>query len=86
MSETIIPPELRLELKEAARRVSVHLNTLHRWRLTGVRGVKLRCQRLGGRLYTTARWLDEFVAATNGEDAPAVQRDDVAERCRAAGV
>lgn len=42
-----------------------HLSTLHRWRLRGVRGVKLRTCLIGGRRFTTQRWLDEFIAATS---------------------
>ncbi len=42
-----------------------HLSTLHRWRLRGVRGVRLRTCLIGGRRFTTSGWLDEFIAATS---------------------
>ena len=41
-----------------------HLSTLHRWRLRGVRGVRLRTCLVGGRRFTTPRWLREFCAAS----------------------
>jgi len=49
----------------------VHTNTLFRWALQGVRGVKLRSVLVGGKRYTTQAWVDEFVAALNGTPQPA---------------
>lgn len=40
-----------------------HLSTLHRWRLRGIRGAKLRTTLVGGRRYTTKSWLQEFLDA-----------------------
>lgn len=43
-----------------------HVSTLHRWRLRGVRGVRLQTCLVGGRRYTTREWLVEFINATSG--------------------
>ena len=53
-----------LTLAEAAQSLPgrVALSTLHRWRLKGVRGRKLRTTLIGGRRYTTREWLADFVA------------------------
>lgn len=64
----------------------VHRNTLTRWRLFGVKGTRLRCQRIGGRWFTTGRWLGEFFAALNGEKPPPAERPDAAQRARSLGV
>ncbi len=40
------------------------VGSLHRWRLRGVRGVRLRTCLVGGRRWVTQSWLDEFIAAT----------------------
>ena len=51
------------------RRLS--LATLHRWRLNGVRGVKLQTVLIGGLRYTSREAISRFVAALNADDAPA---------------
>ena len=50
------------------RRVS--LATLHRWRLKGVRGVKLETTLIGGLRYTSKEAIVRFIAAQNADDAP----------------
>lgn len=52
------------------RRLS--LATLHRWRLNGVRGVKLETVLIGGLRYTSREAIDRMIAAQNADDAPAV--------------
>jgi hypothetical protein len=51
-----------------------HISTLHRWRLRGVRGVKLETCLVGGRRFTSIEAIDRFIAATtaaaNGEAPP----------------
>lgn len=51
-----------------------HTSTLHRWRLRGVRGVKLETILIGGRRYTSHEALERFFAATtaaaSGETPP----------------
>jgi hypothetical protein len=63
-----------------------HPNTLHRWRLNGVRGVKLRTVRLGGRHYTCQVWVDEFVAALNSRPPAPVSRPDHQAACWKLGI
>ena len=51
-----------------------HLSTLHRWRLRGIRGVKLETVLIGGRRFTSCEALERFcaavTAAANGEHTP----------------
>lgn len=56
-------PSDYLTLPEAAKTLpgQPHVSTLHRWRLRGVRGRKLRTCLIGGRRFTTAAWLAEVV-------------------------
>jgi uncharacterized protein DUF1580 len=69
--------ETRLSLSAAASRIGVHVGTLHRWRLRGVRGVRLETIVIGGLRYTSAEALERFVAATtaaaDGTPAPAIR-------------
>ena len=48
-----------------------HISTLPRWRLRGIRGIKLECCLIGGRRYTSHEAVDRFsatvTAATAGE-------------------
>lgn len=39
---------------------SMRLETVHRWWKVGCRGRRLQVQQIGGRYYTTRRWLREF--------------------------
>jgi|GEM_PF-648450 len=51
------------------RRLS--LATLHRWRLHGVRGVRLETVLIGGLRYTSREAIDRFIQAQNAADVPA---------------
>jgi len=69
--------EALLSLSEAARTMpggGVHVCTLHRWRLRGIRAVRLEAVLRGGTWYTSKEALERFVAGTtaaaNGEDGP----------------
>ena len=48
------------------------LATLHRWRLNGIRGVKLETVLIGGIRHTSQEAIDRFIAAQNADDTPAV--------------
>lgn len=71
-----ISTETLLSLNEAAKESPgrPHLSTLHRWRLRGVRGVKLETCLVGGRRFTSREALERFAARTtavaDGEPAP----------------
>jgi hypothetical protein len=63
----------RMTVNQLARRAGVHCATPWRWMLHGVRGVKLRSTRVGGRRFILeSDWL-AFSAALNADlaDAPA---------------
>ena len=68
--------ETLLSLPDAARALPKrpHISTLHRWRLRGVRGVKLETCLIGGRRYTSREAVERFstatTAAANGEPLP----------------
>ena len=74
----------RLSLSQAARKLDLHVSTLHRWRLHGFNGRKLRCLKLGGRTYVTVAELERFVTALSDPPAEDETADDVAERANAA--
>ena len=69
----------RLPLHKVAALYDVHVCTVHRWRLRGVKGIKLETTRVGGRRYTTAEWLDRFhaavTAAADGDPSPPPESD-----------
>ncbi|NLF67444.1 MAG: DUF1580 domain-containing protein [Candidatus Anammoximicrobium sp.] len=71
-----ISRESLLTLTEAAKTLPTRpaISSLHRWRLRGVRGVKLETALLGGRRVTSREALERFAAAvTNaaeGDPAP----------------
>lgn len=65
-------------LAEAARTLpggAVHVSTIHRWRMKGVRGVRLETFLRGGIRYTTDEAIERFFVATtaaaDGDVAPA---------------
>lgn len=68
--------ETLLSLADAAKALPnrPHTSTLHRWRMAGVRGVKLETCLIGGRRFTSLEALERFAAATtaaaNGEPQP----------------
>jgi len=69
-TETIISfNDARSAFPGIDRRLS--LATLHRWRLHGVRGVKLETVLIGGLRYTSREAIDRFIQAQNAADAPA---------------
>jgi len=68
-SETLIQfPDARSAFP-GGRRIS--LATLHRWRLTGIRGVKLDTVLIGGLRYTSREAIARFISAQNFQEAPA---------------
>lgn len=61
-----ISSERLLTFPEATKALphSVHISCLHRWRLHGLRGVRLETCLIGGRRYTSREALERFSAAT----------------------
>lgn len=89
MSETVdLDRDTLLTFPQASARLPgrPNLATLHRWRLHGVRGIRLACVKVGGRRYVTARALDEFIAALSGAPTPAPADVSAARQRQIAGV
>ena len=63
--------ERRLTLSQAARQLQLHVSTVWRWTLRGVRGVKLETSLVGGQRFTSHEALDRFVARINATDSSA---------------
>jgi hypothetical protein len=59
------PSEARYSVSEAARMLRVHVATVWRWILHGVRGKKLLSVIIGGRRYVLDRDLQAFLCAGN---------------------
>ena len=49
----------------------VCIQTLHRWRLHGIRGVKIETCIIGGLRWTSKEAIARFIAAQNAGDSPA---------------
>jgi hypothetical protein len=62
----------RYSVAQAASRTGVHVSTLHRWHLRGVRGRRLRTVLIGGRRYVLASDLNRFLAEIN--QRPSLER------------
>jgi hypothetical protein len=80
-------PDERRSLPEAATRLGVSVGTVRRWLTDGIRAGSERFRpqsvKLGGRIYTTDRWLEDFTAKlSNPAPAPATAEDE--ERARRA--
>lgn len=59
--------ETPITLAKAAQTLpggAVHVSTIHRWRMKGVRGVRLETFLRGGIRYTTDEAIERFFAAT----------------------
>ena len=55
-----------LTFPQASREIAgrPHVSTIHRWRLNGVRGVRLETVLVGGRRFVSRDALDKFIAQT----------------------
>jgi hypothetical protein len=75
-----------LTMAQAARELQgkISICTLHRWRLNGVRGVRLATVMIGGRRFVTRDELSLFVARTTAAaDGAALPTKTPAQRKRA---
>ncbi len=64
-----------------------HASTVWRWHLRGIKGVRLKTLVVGGRRYTTAAFLEDFVARLSDPGysaSPSGSRRRAAEEARAA--
>lgn len=55
----------RLSMSAVARTLKVHVATVWRWRLHGIRGQKLRTVLIGGRRFVMAADLQDFLRSGN---------------------
>jgi len=62
----------RLTLNEVAKRLKVHVATVYRWTLQGVRGRRLPSFFIGGRRFVTLSDLEWFIQS---EDQPTLEGD-----------
>ena len=71
-----ITKETLRTLKDAGKRVPGKprcLMTMHRWRLKGVKGVKLECVVIGNIIYTSDEAMMRFFAALNSDQRPTAE-------------
>jgi hypothetical protein len=64
-----------LTLSQAARTLpggSIHISTIHRWRLRGVRGIRLETAMRGGKRVTSHEALQRFFDRLSGEENKAI--------------
>jgi hypothetical protein len=68
--------EEMIPFQQAGRRIpgNPSVCALHRWRISGVRGVKLDTLLCGGKRFTSAEAISRFIAAQNRDEssAPAI--------------
>lgn len=59
-----------LSLREACAALPgrPHISTIHRWRLRGVRGVRLETILVGGRRFTSRTAIADFIARASGTE------------------
>ena len=73
MSNDLMTEDLRT-LIEATKSLphAPHVSTIHRWRLRGIRGIRLETVLIGGRRFTSREALARFAAATTAaaNDSP----------------
>lgn len=72
----------RYSMYEVARLIDVHVATIWRWSLNGVRGRKLKTFLVGGRRFVRASDLEAFLA---GDNTPSSSDLDLEARAEIAG-
>jgi hypothetical protein len=63
----LLASEPRISFSDLARREGVHVSTVWRWALCGIRGQKLESLSIGGRKFTSTFAFERWLAAINGE-------------------
>ena len=77
------PPE-RLSLKQVAKHLRVHIATVYRWTLRGVRGRRLKSFLVGGRRYVDADDLVKFLRPH--QDVDSRRSEHAQEHLRSYGI
>ncbi|MCA9171947.1 MAG: DUF1580 domain-containing protein [Planctomycetales bacterium] len=78
-----IQNEQLLSLAEASREIPggrVALSTLHRWRLAGIRGIRLETLKCGHRRITSREALERFFAATTAQSEGSIAAIESVDR------
>ena len=77
----------RLTLNQVAKQLDVHIGTVHRWTLRGVRGKRLRSFLVGGRRYISRSDLERFIRpADQFLSAPSARNKIAQETLRSFGI
>lgn len=82
-----VPAAERQSLKQISQDLNVHLATVWRWTLHGVRGRRLPSFLVGGRRYVRKRDLEAFLSSgtvNHADPAEAKRRSDIAANTLAA--
>ena len=74
----------RFTMSQVASRLGVHVSTVWRWRLRGVRGHRLKTVVVGGTRYVLEDDLNKFIVALNDGDVEC--DDDIDTRSASAAV
>ncbi len=82
VNETLL--KLEQARSEFPGRNRLGLSTLHRWRLKGVRGVRLETCLIGGQRFTSQEAIERFIAAQNAADEPVRLAITATQRARQA--
>lgn len=71
-------------LSEAAAGLDLHVSTLHRWRLRGIKGIRLETCRIGGRRVTSReavqRFNEQVTAVADGASVPRTESSVAREK------
>ncbi len=59
-------------------------STMFRWWQKGSRGVRLRAERIGGRVYTRLEWVEDFIRQLNADNPAQPQTKQRDRQIRAA--
>lgn len=82
-----VESETLIDFASAARELpgrAVCIQTLHRWRLRGVRGAKLESCIIGGRRFTSREAVARFIAGQNASESPPAMSKQQREKQSAA--
>ncbi len=81
-------PTERLSLNEVAKQLNVHISTIYRWVLHGVRGRRLKSFLVGGRRYVDADELAQFLSPhqESRQDVVSRRSEHAQEHLRSFGI
>ena len=88
MTFTNTYPSERFSLKQVAKHLRVHIATVYRWTLRGVRGRRLKSFLIGGRRYVDADDLTRFLSPQqeSRQDVDSRRSEHAQEHLRSYGI